>query len=179
MQNTTTRFLLALTFAAVLARPGAVHAATAHQPANTTDKAANINPRAIAKRHAAPLVESGIVPGLVVGILHEGEKTYVGVGRLSDDDPSRPGARTIFEIGSISKTFTATLLAGAVVRGGLNLDDPITGLLPEGIDPPRWDGTAPTLGQLADHTSGLGRLPRNIAPNDQGDPYADYGRDDL
>lgn len=174
MRNAPYTVAVLLSSSLALAQPAA-----ASQPEQQNPESASEDLGAIAERHAAPLVDSGIVPGLVVGVLREGERSYFGFGRLSNDKPATPDGRTLFEIGSITKTFTATLLADAVARGELDLDDPITVCLPEGVDPPRWKGAAPTLGQLADHTSGMARLPMNLAALDQTDPYAGYGSDRL
>jgi serine-type D-Ala-D-Ala carboxypeptidase/endopeptidase len=85
-----------------------------------------------------------------------------------------PNERTIFQIGSITKTFTATLLAEMVGAGEVALDDPISKYLPAGVSAPLFHGTAITLRTLAQQTSGLPRLPPNFAPRDMANPYADY-----
>ena len=60
-------------------------------------------------------------------------------------------------------------------RGEVKLDEPIAELLPEGVTSPAFDGDQPiTLVHLATHTSGLPRLPDNMAPKDPTNPYADY-----
>ncbi|HEY9105998.1 MAG TPA: serine hydrolase domain-containing protein, partial [Roseateles sp.] len=86
----------------------------------------------------------------------------------------RPDADSVFEIGSITKTFTALLLADAVVRGELKLDDAVEAALPDGLklrdsagQPLRWS-------DLATHRSGLPRLASNMSPADVADPYVDY-----
>ena len=83
-------------------------------------------------------------------------------------------AGTEFEIGSITKTFTSLLLAQQVVAGRLGLDTPVAELLPEGAAGLARGGKPVTLGQLATHTSALGRLPPNMTPADRTNPYADY-----
>ena len=83
-------------------------------------------------------------------------------------------ADTEIEIGSITKTFTSLLLAQRVVAGTLTLDTPVARLLPEGAPGLARNGKPVTLGELATHTSGLSRLPPNMAPADRTDPYADY-----
>lgn len=93
---------------------------------------------------------------------------------------AQPGAtvldeRTPFEIGSISKTFTALLLADAVVRGALRLDDAVETVLPERL-PLRDNAGRPLRWRdLATHRSGLPRLAGNMAPADPADPYAGHG----
>ncbi len=84
-----------------------------------------------------------------------------------------PDANTVFEIGSVTKTFTATLLAEAVTSRHAKLDDPVAKFLPDFSIPSR-NGKRITLGNLADQHSGLPRLPTNIKPSDIHNPYADY-----
>lgn len=128
----------------------------------------------IVETHARPLVDAGVVPGLAVGVSIAGKREVYGLGVLSADDPRVPDGRTLYEIGSISKTFTATLLAEAQVRGELAIDDALGEHLPEGLTPPAHDGVQPVLGQLADHTSGFDALPTNFGAAPLDDPYADY-----
>lgn len=90
-----------------------------------------------------------------------------------------PEADARFEYGSITKTFTALLLADAVVRGELKLDDPVEAALPRGLKL-RDSAQAPiTWADLATHRSGLPRLPANLLPGRAEDPYADYGDESL
>jgi serine-type D-Ala-D-Ala carboxypeptidase/endopeptidase len=99
-----------------------------------------------------------------------------GVARRRDATTLRDDAW--FEIGSITKTFTALLLADAVVRGQLALDGAVHDALPDvklldtAGDPIRWI-------DLATHRSGLPRLPANLSPAAAADPYADYREPDL
>jgi D-alanyl-D-alanine-carboxypeptidase/D-alanyl-D-alanine-endopeptidase len=88
----------------------------------------------------------------------------------------RAGASSagLYQIGSITKVFTALVLAREVVEGRLALDQPVHELLPE------LTGAAigsATLGALASHTSGLPRLPPGMWRKAFGpaarDPYAD------
>jgi CubicO group peptidase (beta-lactamase class C family) len=89
------------------------------------------------------------------------------------DDGKAPDGATVYEIGSITKTFTATLLARAVLSGRITLDTPLARLLPDYRIPSRG-GKEITLGMLATQHSGLPRLPSNLQPKDPADPYADY-----
>ncbi|MFT3718389.1 serine hydrolase [Pseudorhodoferax sp.] len=86
-----------------------------------------------------------------------------------------PDALDLFALGSITKTFTALLLADAVVRGEIRLDDAVEDVLPDGLrlrdsrdQPLRWR-------DLATHRSGLPRLPGNLLTAGAADPYAGYG----
>ncbi|MFF1695773.1 serine hydrolase domain-containing protein [Streptomyces sp. NPDC058257] len=92
------------------------------------------------------------------------------------------GPDTRFEIGSLTKTFTALLLAEMAARGEVALDDPISRFLPRAAAPHLQDSRI-TLLHLATHTSGLPRLPpgflRRGAPSWFSNPYAGYSPADL
>lgn len=91
---------------------------------------------------------------------------------------SKENSKSVFEIGSVSKVFTSTLLAHQVQKGKLKLDQPVKSLLHF-----KLKGNPPiTLQQLANHTSGLPRLPENIMPllrKDPDNPYKDYDEEKL
>ena len=88
-------------------------------------------------------------------------------------------ADTVFEIGSVSKVFTAFLLADAVARNEMALDDPIDKCLPPSVAVPSRDGHKISLLHLVQHTSGLPRLPTNLSPRDPANPYRDYSLSQL
>jgi CubicO group peptidase (beta-lactamase class C family) len=99
--------------------------------------------------------------GLVVGaVTAAGAQSVAAVGRTAAPDGPTPGADTLFELGSVTKVFTALLLAEAVTRGEVSLDTPVGDVLPE-VDVPTRDGVAITLEHLATHTAGL---PNNPMP---------------
>ncbi|TVR52869.1 MAG: DUF3471 domain-containing protein [Puniceicoccaceae bacterium] len=85
-----------------------------------------------------------------------------------------------YQVGSVTKVFTALLLALAVVEERVGLDDPIGPHLKGWVDELRDPRLADiTFAQLAAHTSGLPRLPGNFMPADPVQPYRDYTVDDL
>lgn len=86
---------------------------------------------------------------------------------------------TAFEIGSITKTMTAALLAEYIARGEVTLDDPITKLLPSGTSVPSFNGRDITIGHIVTHTSGLPALPAHYHPPDPNNPYASATERDL
>jgi CubicO group peptidase (beta-lactamase class C family) len=107
---------------------------------------------------AQPLVDQKQAVGLVVGVIGPGGRAAYGFGQTKAGGP-RPDGQTVFEIGSITKVFTAILLAQAAARGDVRLDQPLHDLLPEGSQVPRGKDRQITLEDLATHTSGLPRLP--------------------
>jgi serine-type D-Ala-D-Ala carboxypeptidase/endopeptidase len=118
--------------------------------------------------------------GIVVGIIDaSGKRTVVSAGKAGEGMARPLDGRTVFEIGSASKVLTATLLADMVRRGEVNLADPVARLLPPSVRVPSRDGRDITLETLATHTSGLPRLPSNLAPANPENPYADYSVDQL
>src|SRR5262249_20741341 len=64
--------------------------------------------------------------GIVVGLIAKDKKLVVPYGTAAENRDLALDGDTIFEIGSISKAFTATLLADMVERGEVRLDDPIS-----------------------------------------------------
>jgi CubicO group peptidase (beta-lactamase class C family) len=85
--------------------------------------------------------------------------------------------RSAFQIASLTKIFTAFLLADAVRRGDVNLDDPLDRHLPGPAL--SFEGRSVTLADLATHTSGLPLRPASRAARSQDNPYADYSDADL
>ena len=116
--------------------------------------------------------------GLSLGILRNDSLFTYGYGETAKGNGRLPDANTLFEIGSISKTFTATLLADAVQRGLVKLNDPVSKYLPDSIPALQNDGVPVTLKTLSNHTSGLPRLPSNLfsTATDVTNPYKHYDR---
>jgi CubicO group peptidase (beta-lactamase class C family) len=113
-------------------------------------------------------------------VLRDGETSTWG--RSADGGPLN--ARSLFEIGSITKTFTSLLLADGVVRGEWSLDTPVRDLLPVSSTVPSRGSVEITLEHLATHTSGLPNAPIPIVAGTvemlRGrDPYARLTEDGL
>ena len=103
--------------------------------------------------------------GVAIGVLRNGVRRVFAYGTAKPD--------SIFEIGSITKTFTGLVLAQLVVQGRVRLDEPVRELLPTGtVGKPQ--GASITLLDLITQHSGLPRMPDNFRPSDPSNPYADY-----
>lgn len=116
--------------------------------------------------------------GAIVGLLTQRGRSFTSHGRARADGPELT-AETIFEIGSITKVFTALLLADMVERGEVTLDDPVRKYLPSGVTVPSRGRREITLSDLATHTSGLPRDPPNLDLRSLDDPWAQYRSADL
>lgn len=130
-------------------------------------------------RILAARIERGGGVGIVVGVVEAGTPRVVAVGRRGGEGSPPVDERTVFEIGSVSKVFTTTLLAEMVARGEVRLDEPVRAFLPDSVRVPSRGGREITLLDLATATSGLPRLPGNLSPADPANPYADYEARDL
>jgi len=112
--------------------------------------------------------------GMVVATIEPG-----GSSSMASYGDAGPGALpldadSVFEIGSITKVFTAILLADMADRGEVRLDDPVAKHLPPGVRVPERNGRKITLLDLTTQSSGLPRMPDNLRPKDMANPYADY-----
>lgn len=87
-------------------------------------------------------------------------------------DAARIGPDSAFEIGSVSKTMTAALLADLIVQGKGSLDDPLSAWLPPGTTLPDYQGKPILVRHVVTHTSGLPALPSRMGAADMTDPYA-------
>jgi D-alanyl-D-alanine-carboxypeptidase/D-alanyl-D-alanine-endopeptidase len=117
--------------------------------------------------------------GIVVGVVDAKGRRIASHGGLDLGDRRLLNGDTVFEIGSQTKVFTSLLLAEAVRHGEVTLDEPVAQLLPATVKVPERAGRQITLVDLATHTSGLPRLPSNLAPKNPLNPYADYTVDQL
>ena len=111
-------------------------------------------------------LDSG-VPGLVMGVIRNGETAVVGFGETADGSGKAPDGDTMMRIGSITKVFTGAALASLVADGVVKFSDPLQQHLDWGITVPSRDGHAIRLIDLATHTSGLPReVERESGPPD-------------
>jgi serine-type D-Ala-D-Ala carboxypeptidase/endopeptidase len=120
----------------------------------------------------APIVTDGLLSdstgcGVAIGIVDHGERRVFTFGAAHAD--------SIFEISSVTKTFTGLALAQLAVERKVSLDEPLRPILFPNIAAGS-PGTEITLLDLATHRSGLPSVPDNLEPKDPGNPFADYDR---
>jgi CubicO group peptidase (beta-lactamase class C family) len=129
---------------------------------------------------ARTYIQKANTVGLCIGIIKDGQMSTYGYGETKRGNGKIPDADNFFEIGSITKTFTSTLLAYYVNKGDVKLTDPITMYLPDSVA--FNQALKPiTLLMLSNHTSGLPNLPDNLQENmtDPFNPYKDYNKQAL
>jgi len=138
--------------------------------------------RAMLDRRVADKKSIGISVAL---ISKDGNVRFFSSGQSGRAERMQIDADTIFEIGSITKTFTGTILAQMVANGEVALDGKVGEYAP-----PQYKFRASksasdiTLLQLATHTSGLPRLPMSVAfaaamVLDMDNPYKNYPLDAM
>ncbi|WP_421236227.1 FOX/MOX family class C beta-lactamase [Aeromonas sp. 601039] len=98
-----------------------------------------------------PVLKEYRIPGMAVAVLKDGKTHYFNYGVANRESGQRVSEQTLFEIGSVSKTLTATLGAYAVVKGGFKLDDKVS-LHAPWLKWSAFDGV--TMADLATYSAG-------------------------
>jgi D-alanyl-D-alanine-carboxypeptidase/D-alanyl-D-alanine-endopeptidase len=144
-------------------------------PIATRPPVALENLQAIIDQELKPVLERGLLNkasggGLVIGVLDHGERRIFAFGTAHPD--------SIFEIGSITKTFTGLILAQMVLQKKISLKERVSALLPTGfVGQPSAHEI--TLLDLATQHSGLPSIPDNWLPENSSNPFANYDAQQL
>lgn len=138
--------------------------------------------KAVVDPLAEPLTKDKPAVGLVVGVWADGKPHAFGYGKVTTPTGEAvPDGDTLFEIGSITKAFTGVLLADAVARKEVALDDPANAHLPADLRIRAKSDKPVTLLHLATHRSGLAVQPPllPLLARNAANPYADFTRPKL
>lgn len=112
---------------------------------------------------------------LSIGIFKDNQETYYGYGETKKGNNTIPDSETLYEIGSITKTFTALLAIDFLQSKSLTLDTPVNNFLPSTIPTLQYNGNSIKIKHLLNHTSGLPRLPEDFQNGmNQSNPYKHY-----
>lgn len=140
------------------------------------------------RQAATTLLQSKLLHATSIAVVYRGEQFILHQGELETGKANPPDDTTLYEIGSISKTFAGLLLANAVLEGKAALDDPIQKYLPADYPNLQWQGQPVRLRHLITHTSTMpGMLPLQVntvlqdftahaTPAKLNAAYANYGQ---
>nr|WP_314496470.1 serine hydrolase [uncultured Chryseobacterium sp.] len=106
-----------------------------------------------------------------IAVIQNGKTDYYGIIKENDSIKPIENQNKIFEIGSVTKVFTSTVLASLVESRKISLTDNINSYYPF----PFNNKTTISFESLANHTSGLPRLPENLDLSNDSNPYKNYG----
>ncbi|MEN3322693.1 serine hydrolase domain-containing protein [Mariniflexile soesokkakense] len=114
---------------------------------------------------------------IAIAIIKNGKINFYGINKESDTISTIENQKSVFEIGSISKVFTSTLLADFVIEGKVKLNENINDYLTTPIK----NSTEISFVDLANHSSGLPRLPINLdlTKVDLENPYKEFKEKEL
>jgi CubicO group peptidase (beta-lactamase class C family) len=131
------------------------------------------------QQKADSLLHSEKVPGIFIGVLDGAKRSYYSFG-YADPGKKKPfDSATIFETGSITKTFTAFVLEKVLQEKGISDSSSIINYLPDSLKTNKALQDISFL-SLLNHTSGLPRLPENMdLLSDFMSPYDHYTEDQL
>jgi len=115
--------------------------------------------------------------GIVVGMISPEGRQIISAGRRSSDDVRPPNGDTVFEIGSVTKAFTALLLGEMAVKNEVALNDSVAKYLPDGFKVPERNGRKISFLDLATHTSGLPFMPNEPVTSNDPTPERYSGAD--
>ncbi len=132
------------------------------------------DPRLVADPLIGRLIDEGWIPGLIVGITSEAGRTIRAYGRRSAKDPRPPAPDSVFQVGSVTKLFTALLLIDLADQKRLDMDAPFSQYLPGILRTPSAGARPVTPADFAMHRAGLPRMPENMLAPDPADPFAGY-----
>ena len=140
------------------------------------------------RQAATTLLQSPLLHATSIAVVYRGKEFMLHQGELETGKGNPPNDTTLYEIGSVSKTFAGLLLANAVLDGKAALDDPIQNYLPGAYPNLQWQGQPVRLRHLITHTSTMpGMLPLQVnailqdftahaTPAKLNAAYANYGQ---
>jgi CubicO group peptidase (beta-lactamase class C family) len=123
----------------------------------------------------APFAKQISTAGVSVGVFKDNQTFYYGYGETKKGNNAIPNSETIYEIGSITKTFTALLMMDYLQSNSLSINNPINNFLPYDVPLLARSNVPIRVRHLLNHTSGLPRLPEDFeAGMDINNPYKHY-----
>ena len=124
-------------------------------------------------RAVANFFKDSIHVGLSIGIYDNGSVHFYNYGVTSKTRPQKPTSQSLYEIASVTKTFTGALASKALLEGKMSLDSDFRSYLKEAYPNLELNGKPVTLRSLASHTSGL---PKDIPDSDALFQHPDFDK---
>ncbi len=115
--------------------------------------------KAAVERQVRPLLQQQQIPGMAVAVLWQDKSYFYNFGLADQSKAIKVTADTLFEVGSISKTFAGVIGAMALARGDIQLNDPVNQHWPA-LTSPQWQSI--NLQHLATYSAG--GLPLQLPP---------------
>jgi CubicO group peptidase (beta-lactamase class C family) len=168
-------------FWAIAVFPAAVFPACNAQQNNnaTANFISNISVDSFILQKGDSLLNARKLPGIFVALTENGNRRYYHFGYANPEIKSVFDSSTVFEAGSITKTFTALVLKTVLREHNINDSLPVKKYLPFSLVENESLSAASFL-SLMNHTSGLERIPANMPIGVQNrQPYENYNRDNL
>lgn len=119
------------------------------------------------------------IPGFVIGIIYQDAAFFYSYGSTTKDSLNKPDQESIFEIGGLTKVFTASLVNLLVEEGVMRYDSSLNHYLPPEYRNKKTSEI--TIYDFVIHTSGFPKLPLEfgVKKNEPNNPYASYTKEDL
>jgi CubicO group peptidase (beta-lactamase class C family) len=138
---------------------------------------------AAVEKQATEFMANKVHTGLSIGLITNSRHVTWHYGHTDKQQQQRPTANTIYEIASLTKSFTGILLAYAVLERKLSLDDDIRKYLPGHYPNLTYKGQPIRIIHLANHTAGLHKflpaLDFHLSPAALSTRYKDYSKADF
>ena len=125
-------------------------------------------------------IKNSNFPGISIGIVSDDKIIYAkGFGYADRENKKLADADTVYQIGSVTKTFTGNLLAQLIAEKQLSLDDSISKYFPDSVKfPTDKNGKAITVKDIATHSAEFPRYPDNLVRTD-GEPIHGFSKQQL
>ena len=120
-----------------------------------SSQAERINIKSFIDSAANRIIKKPLIHSTSIAIVYKGKEFIGHYGELEKGKNNCPNNETIYEIGSLSKTFAGTLAAEAVIQNKLNIEEDIQKYLPEDYPNLKYGKQPILIKHLLSHTSGL------------------------
>ncbi len=119
----------------------------------------NKSPEKIVEHFATQFLDDDRIHSVSIALYHKGKESTFHFGVQDPDKKKAPTDSTLYELASVTKTFTGTMVAKAVLDGKISLDDDIRKYLPDAYPNLEYNGEKITIKDIITHTGGFPNFP--------------------